>query len=720
MSCDPKPVVAPAAGTSVETSVEKAAVRAAFTKERAQFKALLVTNPNYFGTDASSPLPPVLPMAGNTYYEELGCVGYHPQQEMLEGVIYVYQPSGYGGGLCAAGSSEFVRFYLSFDHGATWVDQGLSGCQVWDVPEGTEGTRRLEYAVQLKVDPARRICSAGSQLIRMRGILSWNAPPPPNQPNWTPAWGNRRDAVIVVEPQRLLVLDDVFKAAKLKLPPPLQQALDLQAPVAATPKTLSVPELTTLYEKSSVPPERFAFKQLHALVYGQQTATTALLSQALPGLKFDPKLVDILIPPQLEPDGDTSYEELTCIGLDPNLPDTLVGIVHVKRSLGFNGGPCTTGSTEYVSWWIDADGNGSFETFLGTASVNIHDIAALPAEGVHLAVRLPVDLSEHRRACRKGPALLPVRAILSWNAPVPGSAPNTTPTWGNREETLVMLTPLGVVHAPAGQIAILGGIPTSMIGDAGGRTTADAVFALNNAPVGGDAPFGGIVTVQGAPMPAGWRYKVEVTPEAGGAPQPLLDTLRLTRFDGSTHDHAPHPVTQTYAYVDVANNVNSLLARWRSGGDERWIVTLTTYDPAGNPTGSDSHRIQLDNTLPEAAISITSGTGDCGKFAAGTEISGLFTATDANLADWSIRIKPPGLNDPGEAVTDPADGTLVVTDGVWTLDTAGMVACGYIAELVVVDRTIVNSQSQGWRRPASVGFCLEVVGDDAQDSVADA
>ena len=685
------------------------AVKAAYAHERAQFKALLLTNPNYFGNDAASQLPAVLPMAGNTYYEELGCVGYHPQQEMLEGVVYVYQPSGYGGGLCGAGSSEFVRFYLSYDNGLSWVDQGLAGCQVWDVPQGTEGARRLEYAVQLKVDPARRPCSSGSRLIRMRGILSWNAPPPPNQPNWAPAWGNRRDATIVVEPQRLLVLKDVFALAKVKLPPPLQLALDLQAPVAATPKTLSVPELSALYAKAPVPVERFAFKELHALVHGKQAATTELLAQQLPGLSLDPKLVDVLIPPPLDPDGNTSYEELTCIGLDPNMPDTLVGIVHIKRNLGFNGGPCTTGSTEYVSWWIDVDGNGSYETFLGTASVKIHDLTAMPAEGVHLAVRLPVDLSAHRRACKGGPALLPVRAILSWNVPVPGHAPGTTPTWGNREETLVMLPPQGVVNAPAGQIAILGGIPVSMIGDASGRTTPDAVFALNNLPVGGDAPFGGRVTIQGAPMPPGWRYKVEVTPESGGAPQPLLDTLTLTSSDGSTYDHAPHPVEQTYAYVSVANNVNGLLARWNSSGDQRWIVTLTTFDPDGNQTGSDSHRIQLDNTLPEAAISITSGTGDCGKFASGSTISGLFTATDAKLARWSIGIKPPGLNDPGEAITMPSSGTLAVTDGAWSLDTSGMVACGYIAELVVVDRTIVNSQSQGWRRPASVGFCLEVV-----------
>lgn len=684
-------------------------LKAAFPKERAQYKALLTANPNHFGSFENAPLPPVLPMAGNTYYEELGCVGYHPQQEMLEGVVYVYQPSGYGGGLCGGGSTEYVRFYLSYDNGATWQDQGLTSFRTWDVPEGTEGSRRLEYAVQMKVDPARAPCWTGSRLIRMRGILSWNAPPPAHSPNWNPPWGNRRDATILVEPNKLIVLDDVFQQIKVKIPFALKQTLDLQAPVSAAPKVLSVPELTALYEKSPVPPQRYAFAQLHAMAFGKIAPTSALVAQQLPGLTLDPKLVDVLFPSG-ETDGDTSYEELTCIGLDPNLPDTLVGIVHVKRSSGFNGGPCTAGSTEYVSWWIDSDGNGSFETFLGTASVRLHDITNLPAEGVHLAVRLPVDLDRFRKPCKAGPALLPVRAILSWQVPVAGHEPSRVPTWGNREETLVMLTPQGVVNAPAGKIAILGGVPTSMIGDTTGRTTADAVFALNNLPTGSDAPFGGRVSVQGAAMPANWRYKVEVTPEAGGAPQPVLGEITMTRSDGSTWKQS-HAADQTYAYVDAANNVNGLLAHWNSSGDQRWIVTLRTYDPSGTEVGSDSHRIQLDNTAPVAVIDITSGSGNCGKFmtGVGSSIGGSFTATDDNLAEWSIAIKPGGLQDePGEGITSPSGGTLPTTGGAWTLDTSGMVGCGYIVELVVRDRTIVNSQGIGWYASDSAGFCLEV------------
>lgn len=689
---------------SCETpAVTHGTIKAAHPKERAQFKALLLTNPNYFGSFDDTPFSPVLPMAGNTYYEELGCVGYHPQQEMLEGVVYVHQPSGYGGGLCAAGSTEYVRFYLSFDNGATWQDQGLTSFQAWDVPEGTDGAQRLEYAVQMKVDPARALCWSGSRLIRMRGILSWNAPPPANQPNWNPPWGNRRDATILVEPWKRFVLGDVFDAIKVKLPFALKQTLDLKAPVAAPAKALGVAELSALYAKSAVPPQRFAFQQLHALAFGPAAATPSLLAAQLPGLKFDPSLLDVLYPAG-DTDGDTSYEELTCIGLDPNLPDTLVGIVHVKRGSGFNGGPCTAGSTEYVSWWADTDRNGSFETFLGTASVKLHDITAMPAEGVHLAVRLPVDLSKVRKACKEGPALLPVRAILSWNVAVPGNAPDTVPSWGNREETVVMPAPQGVVHAPAGKIAILGGVATGHIDDASGRTSAGAVFALNNNAIGADAPFGGIVTVQGAPLPAGWRYKVEVTPDGGGA-EPVLGTLQLTRADGSTYDHDPDPVTQTYAYVGFADNVNALMARWFSNGDKRWSVTLTTYDPSGNATGTDSHRLQLDNTGPDAAVTITSGSGDCGRFPndGSVMLEGTFTAADANIASWELAVASSGPSAPGAAIDA---GTTSEVGSPWSYDPSGLVPCGYVVRVTVHDRTVVHSQQIGWHASAQVGFCV--------------
>jgi hypothetical protein len=253
-----------------------------------------------------------------------------------------------------------------------------------------------------------------------------------------------------------------------------------------------------------------------------------------------------------------------------------------------------------------------------------------------------------------------------------------------------------------------------MIGAADGLTTDDAVFALNNVPIDGRAPFCGRVTVQGTPI-GGARYQVRAVNETDGSFVVLTPALTLTRSDGSTWTHTANLATQMYDYVPFDQNTNSLLAYWDSAGDDRWVVTLTTFDAALNPTGSDSHRVQLDNTAPDAAIAITSGTGNCGKFMAGETIGGLFTATDDHLWQWSIGIKPPGLNDPGEAITAPSSGSTPQVDAAWSLDTTGMVGCGYIAELVVVDRAIVNSAAQGRHTPKSVGFCLEVPQEDGID-----
>jgi len=165
----------------------------AFPRERGAFKALLLTNPNYFGNLEESKLQPVLPILKNSFYEELGCVGYHPQQERLEAVVYVKQPSGYGTDICGPGTPEYVRFYLSRDGGATWQDQGMTSFQAYNIPEGTEGNKRLEYAVTLPIDPRRRFCFF-DPVARVRAILSWNDPPPANMPNWLPVWGEVEEA----------------------------------------------------------------------------------------------------------------------------------------------------------------------------------------------------------------------------------------------------------------------------------------------------------------------------------------------------------------------------------------------------------------------------------------------------------------------------------------------------------------------------------------------
>lgn len=684
-------------------SAGKAGAELVQRQARTQFRTLLAINPNYFGNLADNAFQPVLPIQRNTFYEEIGCVGYHPQQEFLEAVVYVKQPSGYNGSVCESGSLEYVRFYLSFDNGASWQDQGVSSVRTWDIPEGTEGRKRLEYAVSLKVDPPRKFCK-GAHLIQMRAILSWNNPPPANQPNWVPVWGETQDATIQVEPFKFIFPNDLFDLVKAKLTPDIAEILDLDTPLPLKKLALGAPQLAALYKDKGVPAHRFAFKELTQ--FSAQPVALAGTATALgPDIKLDIDLIDVLFPK----DGDTSYEELTCIGLDPNLPDTLVGVIKVKKSAGYSGGPCTDGSREYVTWWADFDGNGNFETCLGTSQVRVYDLN-VPPQGVHYAVRLPVDLSAYRDPCKAGPRLVRIRAILSWNAPVACANPSQVPTWGNREETVIQIAPEGAVVGTPGKIAILGGIATQHIDDLTGLTTASAVFALNNdAPdgAGRPCPFGGSVTVQGVPLP-GHTYVVEVSPD-GSVWTPVLTDLSVTDQNGNTSVHKANPVTKRFDYLPFTSNVNGLLARWHSAGDELWQVRLRVFSgntPVGTP---DLHRIQLDNTGPLASIDIVTGTGNCGKFDIGTALSGNFVARDDYLHSYTLSVEP-DVNDAGEAQAVPPGGTAntPVSPGTgWTLDTVGMIPCGYVIRLDVRDRAILNSQSVGHHSHDSAGFCLE-------------
>ncbi len=356
-----------------------------------------------------------------------------------------------------------------------------------------------------------------------------------------------------------------------------------------------------------MPPHRFAYKELAAFATGPSLLSAEAFQALYPGVVIDPAIIGSLF---TKTDGDTSYEELTCIGLDPNAPDQLVGIVKVKKSSGFSGAPCTHGSTEYVTFWGDFDGNGSFATCLGTASVQVYDIAGIPRDGVSFAVRLPVDLSRYRQPCGEGPKVVAIRAILSWSVAPPCASPNYVPVWGNREETLINVAPAS--QAPSGHIAILGGIPVSMInnnlGDIANRglTTPTAVFATNNLPpdaFGRSCAFGGRVAAQGAPI-VGYSYVVEVSPDSS-VWTPVLTDLVVTDQFGNTSVYKANPVTKRFAYLDFTSNVNGVLAEWDSSGDALWFVRLSVYDGGGILQGTDTHLIQLDNTGPDASIAIT-------------------------------------------------------------------------------------------------------------------
>jgi hypothetical protein len=152
---------------------------------RQRLRALLLANPNHFGNVPAASFVSVLKIQEDTTYESISRIGYDPQCEQLCATVDIKQAFGYSGDAFTHGSEEFVRFYLSYDGGAKWLDQGVRSVSVFDA----HLPRSLEHKVMLEVIPGKDL-SFERFPPKVRAILSWISPPPAGAPNWTPVWGN--------------------------------------------------------------------------------------------------------------------------------------------------------------------------------------------------------------------------------------------------------------------------------------------------------------------------------------------------------------------------------------------------------------------------------------------------------------------------------------------------------------------------------------------------
>jgi hypothetical protein len=704
--------------------------------ERLQFKALALANPNYFGTFKGSPFPVVKAIAQNTSYEDLTCVGFQPQLGQIEAVVRIARNAGYSGPLCSGGSREYVRFYLSFDAGASWEDQGMAQFAAYDTP----GPRPLDYAVTRPVNPPRKFCFI-ENLIKVRAILSWNAAPTPNTPDFTPVWGRVLEADIQVEPKKLFLVKELVEAAKIKLPPEFVPVvnLDQELPVAAAAE-LTLEQKVAAAKEARVPEHRFLFDTIQPYLAGG--AAEAMLAGALPAqlkqLKIDlAKVIEVLI----KTDGDTSFEELTCIGYDPG-NDALAGVIHVKKPAGYSGKLCSAGSREYVAFWIDW---GAGWQYAGTSSVQVHDVAGLPGGGLRYAVFEAVDVSKHRKACQDGPVTAKVRAILSWQTPPPPANPNWVPTWGNREEAVVQLGP-GAVTDYQPIFESISTVPVCGINQATGRTSGAY-----------DQPFGGVLTITGlipnapdlsTPDAQKLRYRVQVRQWPGGTWQTVDNSFGISVIErigaALPTQYSILQDIQPDGYYIYREDMNVSGAGWRLVQNRelaKWItatpmtglyeIRLETKDPAtgitynalalvcADGTTRTTVKVRLDEVPPACGISITGfqrGGGPvqpaavCGTFLVGDVIHGTYSVSDEHFGGLSLWVEP--VAPAGGAAPSPSGRAYPVVPttgeaGTWTLDTSPMKPCGYIVKLWTNDRTIVSSDGSGWKGTDSVGFCLK-------------
>ena len=480
-------------------------------------------------------------------------------------------------------------------------------------------------------------------------------------------------------------------------------------------------------------PHRFGLTELHAFAApegGFDSEAFAVGIEAWKDLGLDMQEVIAALEGTK---ADVSYEELECLGLEETAADRLVATFRVKRPTGYSGGLCQAGSKEYVAFWADWDDTCEWE-YLGTASVDVHDIKEIPAEGLCYSAMLPVDLMHHRRSCKE-PKIGRVRAVMSWAVPPSTTDPDALTTWGNRIDSHVQIAPgseipPGEVNA---EIVNLGGISIKDIDTiVGGLTHAGNVhfahFPANPADgwgLGRPCPFGGNIQVEGNFFP-GYFYRVKVR-KASDPPSSfsvLGSSFWLERTDGTFE-----PRTSTggfFEYVNPANYFNRILAEWHSPAEDGiWAVQLDVATEATEMSiiaSSPWYAIRVDNTGPAGPpaapptmdIHITEG-GDCHDFTAGTTIEGNFIADDPYFGGWSLSTEPNTLGTPSNppqsvpALPSTTPAPWSAGHG-WKLDTASpkkMKPCGYVVRLEVWDRSIVNSYPGSHNGNAiAVGLCL--------------
>ena len=691
-------------------------------KSRAQFRALITSNPNYFGNLSDSKFKAVKKIIASTSFEQLTELGYNPHLKQLSATFDLKKASGYGGDLCADGTQEYVRFYV--DLGSGWEDAGIVGTDVHDIPIGKDCANKsshpLSYSVETHYSPKRKWCTS-PQLPKARAILSWNAEPPAGQPDWKPVYGNVLECNIQIDKgfsfgifvDELKAVTDLPLKLAESIKYPIEEIPDLPQPFPGpdpapivTPANLSVEELAEdyLHAKSSklkVEPKRFVFPHYQEVMSGSDAGPGALTALTASLAKFDIDINELVLSIE-DTTGDTSYEELEDVGLDCN-QEKLVATYRLKKQSGFSGGLCSHGSTEYVSFWADFNDECEWQ-YLDTVEVKAYDFSPLPDGGLCYTAVLPVDLSKVRRGCNK-PLIGRVRAVLSWNTPPSKVDPSKVPHWGNRLDAHVLIPPGEVYQGVQPIISVVGGIGVPYIDNVTGLTTATAKFVDNGLKadsMGRPCPFGGRVVVRGPAFP-GYRYRVQVREIGTSIWSTLIKKLWVTTTMGFGSYHTIDS-DGWFKYLSYSQNFAGILAYFDTSGNEKWEIRLQIE----GVLGSASQIVQLDNTWPTVDVSITAPVGDCGLLMPGTPMKGKAVATDSYMGSWSVVIGggPSGFGPVATPTGSSGTSNTPAGGSDWTFDTSGLVQCGYVVRVHARDRAIVNSIGGNHHRNTDVGFCV--------------
>jgi hypothetical protein len=671
--------------------------------------------------------------ASITYWEQLLCVGFNPDVSRLEAVVSVKQAFGYSGGLCSAGSHEFVRFFVDYHDGAGFQDAGVTNFKVADIPDPAPQTKHpLHYMVYLFLNDEahRRFTNCDTAIIpTVRAVLSWNTVPSPN-PNDIPHFGNVVNADIQLKRKRIIIWADLIKELGIQEKLDILPHIDEQFKVPVIDKPLPpIEQYYRAYKSAGVEDHRAFFTSIMPNipeVAKLQAPEPAYDLEAVSklGIKIADLTKLILSPIFDNNKANVNYEEMTCVGLNTNT-DTLGAVIKVKKSSGFSGNMCTVGSKEHVAFWADWNNDGTFDEYLGTASVVVHDISNIPKDGLYYNVALPVDLTKRLRSCET-PNIIRIRAVMSWQTLPSTSDPNALNYYGNRIDVRVQVRP---GQLDGGKLGInlfdVNGVAISNI-DQVAISTRGLAYSGASFP-NAAYPFGGLIKLSGMLTNSGASgttfYKVQFLDTSSGTWQDVMDKQKFQIIEGSVqtlHDQDPSTTGGWLTYlpaVPAKAEKLSLLAFWDSGSRNglHKLRVLFTKDPLFNPVNinySSEVFIYLDNTGyavngapsstldPASTLDVIIAGGDCKFYKKGDIISGQLKVLDKYFSGWSFSLQPAAhivpLGTPLSTFIAPASRNVVsLADNgdngtAFTINTQYLQSCGYTIRLSATDRSLLG------------------------------
>ncbi len=682
---------------------------------------------------------------GNTYWEELTCVGFNPQLIQIEAVVSVKQETGYSGGLCSDGSTEYVRFFVDWKDGTGFQNVGLTSFKAYDISDLPPGPQHpLQYMVYLPLDEInyRKSCDT-AVTPGVRAVLSWNEMPSLD-PNAVPPFGNSVDADIQIQPSN--TIECLLKKDMILGKADLLENIDIKAAIPTLkPKPVPWSKLVADYRKADVPDHRLVYEVVYPMLKGGKALSTLSAQTDISLIeKLDiniSAITDVLE----EKKADTTYEEVTCAGLN-TIGDILGAVIHVKKPYGYSGNLCQAGSREYVAFWADWNNNGTFDSYLGTASVEVHDIAHIPTDGLYYSVMLPANFSQHLKGCHN-PNVIRIRAVLSWAVLPSTTDPNDLNYWGNSLDVVVQIRPGQASGELMDLIYDVGNVPIDDISPITYLANPSTVLnPLNCSQPAMDRPFGGLVRIGGriynTGVPGTVRYQVQYTPHGTGAWLPVTNSVTFELMHPNPFDSKYPKEVKTESSADGWISYDedptatppvlertSLLASWSAGSFEgEYDIRLAYTKDYPITPGSVIHYSQvvtivLDNTgylvspTPNAAVDtdytldLVIDGGDCHSYNKGGTFTGHLRALDTYFWKWTLELQPtththgtqadPQCRSYGSLV-DEGDG-----NASWSLNTTNMDKCGYTLTLYAYDRTIVNSNGAivHWNKKA-VGFSV--------------